>query len=233
MTYPVILSTRLVVACLSAMALAALVFVLLPGLDLSAAGLFAGPEGHFMGDTPLGRAARRLFEAVPFMILIGYGALYGLRRFGGVRLWAPNGAGVLVMALSLALGPGLLVNTVLKDHSHRPRPAQVDRFGGPDAFRPFYRFDGACLRNCSFVSGEGSTAFWTIAPALLVPLAYRAPAVAAALLFGTLTGLLRMAFGGHFLSDTVFGALLTWLVVLACWRLVAALAAEPPGASMP
>ena len=137
------------------------------------------------------------------------------------------------MGLSLALGPGLLVNTMLKDHSHRPRPAQVQQFGGLEAFRPFYRFDGACLRNCSFVSGEGSTAFWTVAPALLVPLAYRAPAVAAALLFGAMTGLLRMAFGGHFLSDTVFGALLTWLVILACWRLAALLAGEPPGAAMP
>lgn len=233
MTYPVILSTRLVVASLGAIALAALVFFLLPGLDLSAAKLFAGTDGHFTGDTSVGRLARRVFETVPFMVLIGYGALYALKRFGGIRLWAPNGAAVMAMALSFALGPGLLVNTILKDHSHRPRPAHVEQFGGQDEFRPFYRFDGACLTNCSFVSGEGSTAFWTVAPALLVPLAYRAPAVAAALVFGSLTGLLRMAFGGHFLSDTVFGALLTWLVILACWRLVATLVGEPPGASMP
>lgn len=233
MTYPVLLPTRLLVASLGAVALAALVFLLLPDLDLSAANMFAGHDGHFTGDTPLGRVARRIFETVPFMILIGYGALYILKRLGGVRLWAPNGAGVAVLGLSLALGPGLLVNTVLKDHSHRPRPAQIERFGGQDAFRPFYRFDGACLKNCSFVSGEGSTAFWTVAPALLVPLAYRAPALLAALVFGSLTGLLRMAFGGHFLSDTVFGALFTWLVILACWRLVAWLSGEPPGASMP
>ena len=233
MTYPVILSTRLIAASLGALALAALVFVVWPGLDLRAAALFAGPDGHFSGDTPLGRTARHLFETVPFAVMTGYGALYALKRLGGVRLWAPNGAGLLVMALSLVLGPGLLVNTVLKDHSHRPRPAQVDQLGGTEAFRPFYRFDGACLRNCSFVSGEGSTAFWTVAPALLVPLAYRVPAIAAALVFATMSGLLRMAFGGHFLSDTVFGALFTWLVILACWRLVAALSGEPPGASMP
>lgn len=233
MNYPVILSTRLVVASLGAVALAALVFIVWPGIDLSAAAMFTVGDGHFTGDTPWGRTARRMFETIPFMILIGYTALYALRRFGGVRLWAPNGAGVIVMAASLALGPGLLVNTILKDHSHRPRPAQVDVFGGPDPFRPFYRFDGACLRNCSFVSGEGSTAFWTIAPALLVPLAYRMPAIAAALLFGALTGLLRMAFGGHFLSDTIFGGLLTWLVILICWRFAAILPVEPPGGSMP
>ena len=233
MTYPVILSTRLMVASLGAMALAALVFIVWPGLDLSAAGLFALGDGHFTGDTPAGRTVRRAFETVPFMILIGYVALYALRRFGGVRIWAPNGAGLIAMAASLALGPGLLVNTVLKDHSHRPRPAQVDQFGGADIFRPFYRFDGACQRNCSFVSGEGSTAFWTIAPALLVPPAYRLPALAAAMLFGSLSGALRMAFGGHFLSDTVFGALLTWLVILACWRLAALLPGDPPGGSMP
>ena len=52
MTYPVILSTRLVVASLGAMALAAVVFVAWPGLDLSAAGLFAEAAGDFGFFTP-------------------------------------------------------------------------------------------------------------------------------------------------------------------------------------
>lgn len=233
MTYPVVLSTRVVIVSLCAMALAAFVFATWPGLDISTAALFVVEDGHFAGNTPMGRVARGLCETLPFMLLIGYAALYALRRFGGVRLWAPNGAGLLVMAASFALGPGLLVNTFLKDHSHRPRPAQIDLFGGPDTFKPFYQFDGGCLRNCSFVSGEGSTAFWTIAPALLVPMAYRTPAIAAALVFGTLTGLLRMAFGAHFLSDTVFAGLLTWLVIITCWRLAALLPGDPPGASLP
>jgi len=124
------------------------------------------------------------------------------------------------MVLSLALGPGLLVNVGLKDHWHRPRPVQVTAFGGPDAFRPFDTRDGQCRRNCSFVSGEGSSSFWTVAPALLAPPPWRTLALGAALLFAAATGLLRMAFGGHFLSDTLFAALLTWFVIAATWALV-------------
>ena len=106
----------------------------------------------------------------------------------------------------------------LKDHWHRPRPVQVTEFGGPQPFRPVGWPGGTCERNCSFVSGEGASSFWSVAPALMVPPAWRAAALAAALAYAAATGLLRMAFGGHFLSDTLLAALFTWLVVAAVWR---------------
>ena len=129
-----------------------------------------------------------------------------------VRLGTERAALVMLVA-SLALGPGLLVNVALKDHWHRPRPVQVIEFGGADPFRPYDRLDGSCVRNCSFVSGEGASAFWTVAPALLLPPPWHAVALGGALCFAAAAGGLRMAFGGHFLSDTVFAALFTWLVV--------------------
>ena len=215
-------------ASLAALVLAALVFVTWPDLDLTAASAFALGGGRFVGQTPLGNAVRQLFYGVPFLVFGLMLVAYGGRRLGWPVAWGPSGAGLLFMAASLALGPGLLVNGILKDHSHRPRPYQVTTFGGDAPFVPFYRFDGACRRNCSFVSGEGATAFWTMAPALLAPPAWRPLALAAAVLFGTAASLLRMAFGGHFLSDTVFAAVLTWLVILGCWRLVTRLTGSPP-----
>ncbi len=113
----------------------------------------------------------------------------------------------------MAIGPGLVVNLGLKDHAHRPRPIQTTEFGGPFEFRPWYRFDGACRTNCSFVSGEGAEAFWMVAPASLAPPPLQAPAVAGALLFGVLTSLLRMAFGGHYLSDVILAALVMLIIV--------------------
>ncbi len=109
---------------------------------------------------------------------------------------------------------------MLKDHWHRPRPVQVVEFGGAEPFRPYDRLDGLCVRNCSFVSGEGASAFWTVAPALLLPPPWRAVALVGALCFAAAAGALRMAFGGHFLSDTLFAALFTWLVIAACWRAI-------------
>lgn len=226
------LSTRLLLASLGALLLAALVFALRPSLDVTAAALFFA-NSRFVGPGGLDDVIRRVFSTAPFVVMAVMALLYLARKAGFSRLWAPNAAGVLMMALSLALGPGLLVNGVLKEHSHRPRPYQLSQFGGSWEFRPFYRFDGACRRNCSFASGEGSTAFWTLAPALLTPAPVRPAAVAAALVFGVLTSALRMAYGGHFLSDTVLAALMSWLVIVLCWRLVAAVTRQAPGTLEP
>ena len=64
-----------------------------------------------------------------------------------------------------------------------------------------------CGRNCSFFSGEGATAFWTYAPAALTPPAWRPLAYAAATVFGVVTSVLRMAFGGHFFTDVAAAGL--------------------------
>ena len=49
---------------------------------------------------------------------------------------------------------------------------------------------------------------WVIAFALLAPPPWRRAAVAAAVLFGGMVGVVRIAQGGHFLSDVVVSALL-------------------------
>lgn len=195
------------------------VFTASPGLDLAAAGVFYEGGGRFAGATPLGGALRRLFAVAPFLALAGAAALTLRRRLTG-RGAAPTGRALATLALSFALGPGLLVNVMLKDHWHRPRPVQVSAFGGPDGFRPLGLPGGECRRNCSFVSGEGASGFWTVAPALMAPPAWRGAALGAALLLALATGLLRMAFGGHFLSDTLLAVLFTWLVIAGVWRVV-------------
>ena len=66
-----------------------------------------------------------------------------------------------------------------------------------------------CASNCSFSSGHGALGFWPVALALLAPPRRRPAVIAAALAFGTAVGVMRIAQGGHFLSDVVFSALLT------------------------
>jgi membrane-associated phospholipid phosphatase len=191
---------------------AALIFALCPGLDLAVAGFFYGPGG-FIGHAPLERFARAVFNVAPFVVLAAFVALYGLRRFGVNAPYAPEGRAAIFLIATMAIGPGLIVNLGMKDHLHRPRPVHVTQFGGSDEFRPWHRFDGACAKNCSFVSGEAAEAFWMVAPASLVPPPWRGPAIGAALAFGVGASVLRMAFGGHFLSDVVFAALLMLLII--------------------
>ncbi|MEI9985052.1 MAG: phosphatase PAP2 family protein [Aliidongia sp.] len=124
---------------------------------------------------------------------------------------------ILFLLLSIAIGPGLLTNTVLKDHWGRARPSQVLEFGGSKSFTPALVPSGQCDRNCSFVSGHGAMAFSLIGFAFLPATRRRRRQVAAAALgFGAFVGLARIAQAGHFLSDTVFAAL---LVIGTAWLL--------------
>ena len=147
------------------------------------------------------------------LALTGLAFLLGKRkpRPGGVL----TGRRFLFLALSFALGPGLVVNGVLKEVSHRPRPAQIVEFGGTSAFRPWYAVDGACAHNCSFASGEVAGATWLFAPASLLPPPWRAPALALASLVTVAVATLRMAFGGHFASDAAAAVLVTLASIFA------------------
>ena len=127
---------------------------------------------------------------------------------------------MIFLIATMAIGPGLIVNLGLKDHWGRPRPYQTQDFSGPSPFRPWYETDGACKRNCSFVSGEASTGFWMVAPASLLPPPWRGPAIVAAFAFGIGASLLRLAFGGHYLSDVLLGGLFTLIVIEIARRLI-------------
>ena len=59
-----------------------------------------------------------------------------------------------------------------------------------------------------------------VAPASLAPPPVRAAAVAGALVFGAAVGVLRMAFGGHYLSDVLGAALIALFVVAAIRRML-------------
>src|SRR5258708_36889433 len=129
-----------------------------------------------------------------------------------------NRSGLLI-ALALALVIALLFgiypepNLTFKSTGGRPRPVVVTQFNGDLPFVPWWDPGGGVSRNCSFFSGEGATAFWTFAPAALTPPAWRPLAYAAATLFGVATSALRMAFGGHFLTDVAAAGLVTFLVI--------------------
>lgn len=217
---PFLVSRRGVAATAGATVLAGVVFLALPSLDLEVARLFYGGDGTFIGHGPWNDGLRRILSWAPFVLLGCLVALHAARRFGRAVAWAPTTRGLVFLVLSAVAAPGIMANVVLKDHSHRPRPIQTQDFGGSLPYRPFGTFDGGCRRNCSFVSGEGSAAVWTVAPALLVPASVQPLALAAAVVLGVGTSLLRMSFGGHYLSDVVFAALFTLLVVAACWRVV-------------
>ena len=132
-------------------------------------------------------------------------------------------AEILALAAYLA-GPILLVNGVLKAYSGRPRPVDTSLFGGDHAFVAVGDLSGACLSNCSFVSGEAAAAGWLLC---LIPLIHgRVRHLAAALLIDVSLAapFLRVAMGAHYLSDAMLG----WLIGAASLPAVTLIAAAMP-----
>ena len=131
-----------------------------------------------------------------------------------------EGRAAVVIVLTLGLGPGLVANTIFKDHWGRSRPMDVTQFGGADRFTAWWDPRGPCPNNCSFIAGEPSGAFWTLAPAAFAPPQWRLLAYGAALAFGVADGALRIIGGGHFFTDVAFAGVFMFLVVWVVYGLI-------------
>ncbi len=197
-------------ATLLAAALA--LFLLLPQLDLWVSDLFyARGRGFVLASWP---PVILVYRAVPWIawgiVLVVAGAAIWLFLVGR-PLWRFDQKALLFIAFSTALGPGLLANTVLKDHWGRARPVRIEAFGGSRAFTAAPLPAAECARNCSFVSGHAALGFSLVAFAfLLQPGPRRRRGIGAALAIGGVVGLVRIAQGAHFLSDVVFAGLLVF-----------------------
>lgn len=189
----------------------ALLFRLFPGIDLLVTGWFFVPgEGFIFNDHPLIQLSYLLFAKVHFFVFAALlwllfaswfwrrSAERGLRK----RLW--------FLVVVLLLGPGLMVNEVLKGNSGRARPLTVTQFDGEKTFSAAFAPSDQCQRNCSFVSGHAGMGFFLIALAWV----FRDRRwLWAGITLGALVGLGRVVQGAHFLSDVVFAF---WTVFGTC-----------------
>ncbi|MDP3405108.1 MAG: phosphatase PAP2 family protein [Brevundimonas sp.] len=197
-----------------------LYFLLVPGVDLATSALFFSTDGFALAQNPVLRALRKSSSWVMGLMLLGLigAVLTGLWRGRG-RLGGPARRGAVLLA-GLALGSGLLVNGLFKSLWGRARPIQIDTFGGPADFTPAWWISDNCASNCSFVSGEASSAAWMVAVVvLMVPAAHRRWALPAVLVYAGALSLNRLVFGGHFLSDILLSWAMTALVLAVLHRL--------------
>jgi lipid A 4'-phosphatase len=204
-------------------AAATALFLFAPGLDLWTSGLFYEPGRGFV----LAHWPPALFVSglIPWIAwgLAAFLALAALWLYlVGRPLWRFDRKALIFVFVAVTLGPGLLVNAVLKDHWGRARPAQIERFGGRHHFTPAPLPASQCPSNCSFASGHAALGFGLVAFAFLLPAgAARRRATIAALAFGALVGLDRIAEGRHFLSDVVFAGILVYGTTAALyWGIV-------------
>lgn len=158
---------------------------------------------------------RGFFHVLPMIAVTAIAIWIARDLYSGHRLDDASLRLKAALVGAFALGPGLMVNVVLKDHWGRPRPRTVDLFGGKLPFEPAGSFGGQCHDNCSFVSGEAAGVFILPLIALLAPPRWRGRLFAALAVVALAASLLRVAFGAHFLSDAVLGGLSTIVVFAA------------------
>lgn len=195
--------------------LTAVFFLLFPNLDLHVSAWFYQAEtGFYLSEVFWVRAFYLVFADISLYIL----ALMLILWIAGflIKQLSTAQKPLAFLIVSLVLGPGILVNSVVKTYSGRARPEQIETFGANKHYSAPLHLANQCPKNCSFVSGHASAAFWFMAFAWVFR---RKCLLFAGLLLGSITGLGRIIQGGHFMSDVIFAGWLTYfsLVLIAHW----------------
>jgi len=165
-------------------------------------------------------------NANPWLFLYHFGTIPGLAMgFGGAAIAVLGCCSILIgsghrlrvyrrpclfAVLLLALGPGLIVNGLLKPLSERPRPCQLVEFGGDEPFvRVLSTYAHGKETSKSFPSGHASMGFFLLAPAFLLYSRNRRWSMmflVLGLAMGGMMGLARVVQGRHFPSDVLWAA---------------------------
>lgn len=143
-------------------------------------------------------------------------ASYVYRRIAIARIYC------LLILLSVALGPGVMVNLVLKEHTGRPRPKQIEHFGGHLRYHDALEL-GTPGQGKSFPCGHSSAGYFLCVLYFIFRRRHRKlgwTLLALSVIWGSLIGWGRMVGGAHFLSDVLWSAYITWLVALILYYFV-------------
>jgi lipid A 4'-phosphatase len=195
-----------------------ILFAAVPELDLVTSRLFWNPEeGFFLSDISLMRLLRDINRPLPWLVASLVLILLIVPLLWELKPRMPPPHKLLFVLIFFAAGPGLMVQ-VIKAMVGRARPRNIEEFGGMGQFTPPWELSDQCVRNCSFISGEASSAFALLTLVVLLPPPYRriylilTGVAAAAFSFN------RVMFGAHFLSDVVLAWNLMTVLAILLWR---------------
>ncbi|MEM8838929.1 MAG: phosphatase PAP2 family protein [Pseudomonadota bacterium] len=208
--------TRSAFVLLAAIVFVTVIFRAFPDADIAASAIFGASDGFAATQDPVLRSLRRLsiniMKALAVILILMW----------VLRLSVPGRNPELAFAklgfatVSLLAGPALVTNIILKDNWGRARPRQIEEFGGEATFAPAWDISNQCLSNCSFVSGETSSAIWLFTMVPFLPALWRMRAIVLIGIYVFIVSAMRIGFGAHFLSDVLLSILLNlavfWLV---------------------
>jgi lipid A 4'-phosphatase len=183
---------------------AALLFYAFPELDIRFSMFFFDPTSRFyLANAPFCRWIYKSVEIISIVYVVLAVLLLAVIWVRKRNWFGLSARHLIYLLAALAIGPGLIVNVLLKDNWGRARPLEVIQFGGTSAFTPAFVMSRECHKNCSFVCGHAAMGFYFIAFGFLCP-RRRSLFFLLAGSYGAVVGLVRILQGGHFLSDVVF-----------------------------
>lgn len=191
------------------------------GADLALEHTFyAAGKGWIYSDKEPWRFLYRTGIFPSFTVAIG-AMMVLVTGFFSARLYLYRKA-ALFLVLFMLLGPIMVGSNIFKQQWGRPRPSQLQVFGGNRQFHQVWE-RGEAWRGASFPSGHAALAFSMIWPYFL--LRRSAPrlarlAFAAGACYWLLVGTARMVQGAHFASDVLWSAGIVYLVGLALYYLL-------------
>lgn len=193
------------------------IFIFFPQIDIWITSLFFNPNNNFyLKETPfilfLYQSVKVLTIGISIILII----LFIITFIKDKSALTFSKKQIIYLLLVLALGPGLVVNVILKKHWGRARPHEIVEFGGSKVFTPAFVLSRE--KGKSFVSGHAAIGFYFISVAMLLK-RHRKKVFAIAVAYGTLLGVGRVAQGDHFLSDVIFSFFFVYCVarVLYYW----------------
>ena len=224
------LSFRLQIALLIVALFVLLVLTIWPAADLAVSRALTDGKGNFIA-TEMGfpvvmsAVLRHLMETTAILSILYTIWLWISRAAKDWRYcWT-------YLAGSFLIGPGIIVNLVLKENVGRARPATVTQFGGESHFSAAFQISDQCQTNCSFSSGEAAlaaTLSFTIVSLLWGGLSRRGRgwALLAGGLFLVTGAGLRVLLGRHFASDVLVSVIIAAIVTLSLYQVLGIAAAR-------
>ncbi len=196
---------------LSLVAAFAAIFYFYPSIDLDTSSLFYKEgEGFYLKDRLW---VYLVYKAVPLtcFAFVFVAIFFSIKEYISTKSINPKHyKKIIYVTLVCLIGPGFIVHNVFKDNFGRPRPHQIEQFGGSSQFQRAFVISNECKRNCSFPSGHASVGFMFFALAFLYTGKKRLWLSSLAIFLGLGIGLVRIIQGGHFLSDVIFAGIVVY-----------------------